>query len=111
MQQKYALAALVVLVLVVVLVVLRATRTPESFASCTSCGGNGRSPPLLTPDRVLRRGDWVGGRGPYNLQLYDSPYFYPYYEARDYMDAWDKDARCSAYCSASEDGGCAVVCR
>ena len=51
------------------------------------------------------------GRGPYNLQLYDSPFYYPYYKARDLMAAWDRSGRCVAYCSASEDGGCAVACR
>ena len=58
-----------------------------------------------------RRGTWVGGRGPYNLQLYDSPRYYPSYEGKDYTASWDEAGRCSAYCRASDDGGCAVACR
>lgn len=47
-----------------------------------------------------------GGRGPYGIQLYDSPHYYPYYEPRDHSNT-----RCAVYCSVSEDGGCAVSCR
>lgn len=112
-QEKLLAAALVVVAIltiaalvVVVVVVRRDHHSKGSFASCAGCGGDSsRRPPSV------RRGDWVGGRGPYNLQLYDSPRYYPYYEAKDYMSAWDKAGRCSAYCRASDDGGCAVVCR
>ncbi len=45
--------------------------------------------------------------GPYNMQLYDSPYKYPYYEGLETMD-WDGDARCVAYCATSP---CTVWCR
>ena len=48
-----------------------------------------------------------GGSGPYNIQLYDSPRYYPFYMGRDWTN-WDADNRCSAHC---RDDGCAVVCR
>lgn len=63
------------------------------------------------PNVNLRGARWWAGKGPYNLQLYDSPRYYPYYEARDYMNAWDSHARCSASCGTSADGGCTVSCR
>lgn len=50
---------------------------------------------------------FCGAPGPYNLSLYDYPFRYPRYRARALM-AWDKDQRCSAYCSG---GDCSVVCR
>ena len=34
--------------------------------------------------------------GPYNLQLYDFPYFYPFYIGRNVTD-WDGDKRCASY--------------
>ena len=99
------LAALALLVILIAAVMSR--RAADAFSGCRSCGG----PSAATDDRQLRGSGWVGGRGPYNLQLYDSPRYYPYYESRDYANAWDTSGRCSVSCSASEDGGCAVVCR
>jgi hypothetical protein len=107
-QEKLIAAALVAVVLIIIISVIyrRDHRPKSSFASCAGCGGdNTRRPP------AVRRGEWVGGRGPYHQQLYDSPRYYPYYEGKDYMASWDKAGRCSAYCRASDDGGCAVVCR
>jgi hypothetical protein len=114
--QKLAggLVILLIIVMIAVVALITAHRkraARDKFSSCASCGGDGTSLPLITPNRTIRRGEWVGGRGPYNLQLYDRPYYYPYYEAKDYMSAWDNTGRCVAYCSASEDGGCAVSCR
>ena len=80
----------------------------DNFSSCASCSDPGD---VYVPPPTVRQGEWDGGRGPYNLQLYDAPYFYPYYESRDYMAAWDNEGRCATYCRASGDGGCAVVCR
>ena len=51
--------------------------------------------------------DWPGA-GPYNLQLYDSPHFYPFYQGRDWRNAWDVHGRCSANCRKD---GCTLVCR
>jgi hypothetical protein len=106
-QEKLVAAALVAVVLIIISVIYRRDHRPKSsFASCAGCGGdNTRRPP------AVRRGEWVGGRGPYNLQLYDSPRYYPFYEGKDYMASWDNAGRCSAYCRASDDGGCAVTCR
>lgn len=101
-----ALIVVAVVLIVAVLVVRRDYLSKGSFAPCAGCGGDSRRRPPS-----VRQGDWVGGRGPYNLQLYDSPRYYPFYEAKDYMSAWDKAGRCSAYCRASDDGGCAVSCR
>lgn len=50
-----------------------------------------------------------GGGGPYNIQLYDSPRYYPYYWARDYTCPWDSTGRCAAYCGAGPP--CTVSCR
>jgi hypothetical protein len=47
------------------------------------------------------------GRGPYNIGLYDSPRYYPYYQAQDWL-AWDTDGRCSAACRSD---GCTLQCR
>lgn len=107
--------ALVLLLIVIIYVVRRADvsqqTSDEAFASCHGCGGNGQKPPKLRTGVDLRRGQWEGSRGPYGLTLYDNAHYYPYYESRDYLNAWDRNGRCAAYCSASEDGGCAVVCR
>ena len=110
-ERQIAVSIALVAILVILAVYMSAARRKDGFSSCTSCGGNGKSQPLIAPNRTLRRGDWVGGRGPYNLQLYDNPYYYPYYETRDYADAWDRNGRCAVYCSASGDGGCTVTCR
>ncbi len=96
-------AAAVVLLAVVLLAAGAAARRGDPFAGPPFAGHPVRGPPRAHP--------WAGGRGPYGLQLYDSPRYYPYYEARDYLDAWNRDGRCAAYCAASEDGGCAVACR
>lgn len=45
--------------------------------------------------------------GPYNMQLYDSPYFYPYYEARA-QQQWDADRKCVSFCGQSP---CTIWCR
>jgi hypothetical protein len=45
--------------------------------------------------------------GPYNMQIYDSPYFYPYYEARA-QQQWDADRKCVSFCGQSP---CTVWCR
>lgn len=106
-QEKLIAAALVTMVLIIISVIYwRDHRPKSSFTSCAGCGGDNTRRPS-----AVRRGEWVGGRGPYNLQLYDSPRYYPFYEGKDYMASWDKAGRCSAYCRASNDGGCAVVCR
>lgn len=102
--------ALAVLVVILIVWACARIRHKDAFSGCHSCGGDGTSPPAVG-DRPIRRGEWVGGRGPYNLQLYDAPHYYPYYESRDYMAAWDNTGRCAAFCSASEDGGCTVSCR
>lgn len=47
-------------------------------------------------------------RGPYNIGLYDSPYYYPFYQGREYTAAWDGGGQCVTYCRAD---GCTVVCR
>jgi hypothetical protein len=101
-----AATALLLLVGIGAVVARRRAAAKATFASCRACGGDGRCPP-----DELRRGEWRGGGGPYNLQLYDSPRYYPYYEGRDYAAAWDHAGRCSVFCSASEDGGCALSCR
>ena len=69
-----------------------------------------------SPMRGSARGEKFAG--PYNIQLYDYPFFYPHYVARD-AAAWDGDERCATYCSAPDelapgtDGttGCTVWCR
>jgi hypothetical protein len=45
--------------------------------------------------------------GPYNMQIYDSPYFYPYYEARA-QQQWDADRKCVSFCGQSP---CTIWCR
>ncbi|MDE2095892.1 MAG: hypothetical protein KGL39_01445 [Patescibacteria group bacterium] len=45
--------------------------------------------------------------GPYNIQLYDVPLYYPDYVGRA-ATSWDGDKRCAAYC---EKEPCAVWCR
>lgn len=45
--------------------------------------------------------------GPYNIQLYDYPYYYPFYTGRNATD-WDGDKHCVSYCSQEP---CAVWCR
>ena|ERR1700678_3923194 len=45
--------------------------------------------------------------GPYNIQLHDYPYFYPFYTGRNATD-WDGDKRCVSYC---ETEPCVVWCR
>jgi hypothetical protein len=57
--------------------------------------------------RAAAGGAFCGGAGPYNLSLYDYPYYYPRYRARALL-SWDADQRCAAYCSG---GDCTVVCR
>jgi hypothetical protein len=44
--------------------------------------------------------------GPYNIGLYDSPRYYPFYQARNWL-TWDPDRRCVAYCRG---GGCTLSC-
>ena len=62
---------------------------------------------------VLRlRGGQVSGGGfdtgaPYNLGLYDSPRYYPYYMMDDW-NSWDAGGRCGVACRAD---GCALACR
>ena len=58
--------------------------------------------------RDYKKSPFRGGEGPYGMELYDSPYYYPYYQSRDYTEAWDLNGRCSAYCRGD---GCAVECR
>jgi hypothetical protein len=58
----------------------------------------------------VRRGEKKGNAfcgGPYNIQLYDNPYLYPWYEGREVTD-WDGDKRCVSYCAKSP---CDVWCR
>lgn len=45
--------------------------------------------------------------GPYNIQLYDNPYLYPWYVGRT-MTQWDGDKRCMVNCS---QWPCTVWCR
>ncbi len=45
--------------------------------------------------------------GPYNIQLYDRPYYYPRWEGNHNL-WWDTNARCAAYCTQSP---CVVWCR
>ena len=107
-QEKLLASAFLVVAVIIILALLyrKDHGAKSSFASCASCGGgSSRASPSI------RRGEWSGGRGPYNLQLYDSPHYYPYYESKDVMNAWDGDGRCVSYCRASDDGGCAVACR
>lgn len=58
-----------------------------TFTTCSSCGGSS------------------------NLQRYDSPHLYPYYESCGVVGGLDTSGRCATYCRASGDGGCAVACR
>lgn len=57
------------------------------------------------------RGGKTGGGfdtgGPYNLGLYDSPRYYPYF-ATDAWTLWDPAGRCGAAC---RDDGCTLSCR
>ncbi len=57
-------------------------------------------PPLFTGPK-----DSFSNVGPYNLQLYDYPYQYPTYAARN---GWDVTSRCRTNCG---DNGCSVWCR
>ena len=45
--------------------------------------------------------------GPYGIGLYDSPRYYPFYQARDWLTG-DIDSRCIAYCRGD---GCTLSCR
>lgn len=65
---------------------------------------------LYRGELFARKNRFASGSGPYSMQLYDSPRYYPFYEGREYTK-WDRDGRCATYCRASGDGGCAVVCR
>lgn len=65
------------------------------------------------------QGEHFYDTGPLNMQLYDSPRYYPYYMGRDAL-MFDSDARCAAYCMGSDPteatgpaspGGCTVWCR
>ena len=61
---------------------------------------------------ALRRGGQASGGGfdtgaPYNLGLYDSPRYYPYYMLDDW-NSWDAGGRCGVACRAD---GCALACR
>jgi len=65
---------------------------------------------VLAATRVVA---WVArdkfcGPGPYNMGLYDSPRYYPHYEAPAFV-GWDVGRRCAAYCGGP--GGCTVACR
>ncbi len=44
--------------------------------------------------------------GPYNIGLYDSPRYYPFYQARDWLTG-APDSRCVAYCRGD---GCTLAC-
>ena len=89
-------AAVLILAAAPVLLVLR--RTPGGGKNG---GGEGFSPP---------------GRGPYGLQLYDTPRYYPYYPGRSPRYA-AYGPRCVLYCAGGAGllGGqaeeCAVSCR
>ena len=45
--------------------------------------------------------------GPYNIQLYDKPYYYPKWEGNHQL-WWDTNARCAAYCAQTP---CTIWCR
>lgn len=45
--------------------------------------------------------------GPYNMQLYETPYHYPFYEARESL-VWDGASGCTASCEKSP---CTIWCR
>lgn len=77
--------------LVAVLVVVLLLATWALSAVIRRCGGRARFLP----------------GGPYNLGLYNVPYYYPVYEGRAVLD-WDPDRRCTAYCSQSP---CVTWCR
>jgi hypothetical protein len=61
---------------------------------------------LARAPRARRRGDSYCP-GPYNIALYDWPYFYPAYVARASVE-WDGDKRCASYC---QQPPCVVWCR
>ena len=107
-QEKLLSAALIAVVLLLIAAFISLVfRRDRPFKG--SCAGGGCK--NTRRGAAVQRDKWVGGQGPYNLQLYDAPQYYPYYESRDVMGTWDNEGRCVSYCRASDDGGCAVVCR
>lgn len=61
---------------------------------------------VLAVGALARRRDAFGA-APYNLQLYDVPYFYPHVPGLE-MASWDGDKRCYVNCSVPP---CTMWCK
>lgn len=58
-------------------------------------------------------GPLVAGMGPYHLQIYDVPLYYPYYKGSQQVP-WDFDGKCSVSCTpkpGDPEKRCTVWCR
>lgn len=98
--QLTAVLAVLVVLLAIAALGGKVLRSKAPFAA--------QSPDFETPGGCRR-----AGGGPCGENLYDAPRIYSCLQnaSRGVLGRWNSEGRCAAYCRASEDGGCAVVCR
>jgi hypothetical protein len=104
------------IVLVLLLLVLLYLASPLWFVFEDSARGLGeRSERYSTApegDAALT-GPLLCGMGPYHLQIYDAPHYYPYYKG-SHQVYWDFNGKCGVWCAPTPgdpEKKCTVWCR